>query len=105
MIEAIVSGVAVVLVAIIEAIAARDRKRTKEILAESKVRQERREKESRLSMDLMYGVAGLSIDTAKAMRDGHTNGTLEGNLAKCEAARAAYDDFVRAEAAHAVAKT
>lgn len=105
MTEAIISGAALVLVAIIEALAARDRKHTKEIITESKIRQERREKESRLSMDLMYGVAGLSIDTAKAMRDGHTNGTLEGNLKKCEEARTAYDDFVRSEAAHAVAKT
>ena len=41
---------------------------------------------------------------AKALRDGHTNGTLEPDLDKAQAARAAYDAFLRDEAAAAVAK-
>lgn len=100
-----ISAVSVVIVAVIELLATKDRRHTKKLVEESRVRAERREKESRLSMDLMYSVAGLSIDTARAMRDGHTNGTLEANIAKAEEARTAYDDFVRQEAAHAVAKT
>jgi len=101
--EAIAAAAAIV-VAIIELIAARDRRHTKKLVEESRTRAERREKESRLSMDLMSATCRLSCDTAKAVRDGHTNGTLAGNLEKAEAALTAYDDFIRQEAAHAVAK-
>ena len=99
-----IAAAAAIAVAIIEAIAARDRRRTKKLVEENRVRAERREKESRLSMDLMYSTCGLSIDTARALREGHTNGTLAGDLDQAKAAMGAYDDFVRQEAAHAVAK-
>ena len=102
--EAIAAAAAIV-VAIIELIAARDRKQTKKLVEEGRIRAERREKESRLSMDLMYATCGLSIDTARALREGHTNGTLAGDLDQAKAAMGAYDDFIRQEAAHAVAKT
>ncbi len=101
----VIAAVAAIVVAIIEFFAARDRKHTKKLVEENRVRAERREKESRLSMDLMYATCGLSIDTARAMREGHTNGTLAGDLDKATAAMGAYDDFVKQEAAHAVAKT
>ena len=102
--EAIAAAAAIV-VAIIELIAARDRRHTKKLVEAAKVRAERREKESRLSMDLMYATCGLSIDTARALREGHTNGTLAGDLDHAKAAMGAYDDFIRQEAAHAVSKT
>ncbi len=100
----VIAAVAAIVVSIIEFLAARDRKHTKKIVEESRTRSIRREKESRLSMDLMSATCRLSCDTAKAVRDGHTNGTLAGNLEKAEAALNAYDDFIRQEAAHAVAK-
>lgn len=100
----VIAAAAAIVVAIIELIAARDRKHTKKIVEESRTRAVRREKESRLSMDLMSATCRLSCDTAKAVRDGHTNGTLTGNLESAEAALSAYDDFIRQEAAHAVAK-
>ena len=100
----VIAAVAAIVVAVIELIAARDRKHTKKIVEESRTRAVRREKESRLSMDLMSATCRLSCDTAKAVRDGHTNGTLAGNLENAEAALNAYDDFIRQEAAHAVAK-
>lgn len=67
-------------------------------------RAERRQKENRLSMDLMYATCGLAMDTAKALRDGHTNGTVDGDLEGAKNARAAYESFLRDEAAAAVAK-
>ena len=67
-------------------------------------RAERRAKESRLSMDMMYATVGLAMDTAKALRDGHTNGTVAGDLEEAQKAREAYENFVRNEVATAVAK-
>ena len=99
-----IAAAAMIIVAVIEALATRDRRNTKRLLTENKVRAERREKESRLSMDLMDATCGLACDTARAYRDGHTNGTLEGNLKKAEEARAAYSNFIKQEAARAVAK-
>lgn len=100
----ILAAVAAIVVAVIEFSAERDRKRTKKLIEESRVRSIRREKEARLSMDLMYATCGLSIDTARALREGHTNGTLAGDLDQAMSAMGAYDDFVKQEAAHAVAK-
>lgn len=92
-----VTGVFAVIVALIEARASRERKSTEKRAA-------RRARESRLSMDMMYAATSLAMDTARALRDGHTNGTLEPDLQKAQAARAAYDCFLRDEAAEAVAK-
>lgn len=86
-----------IMVAVIEKRASRERKATER-------RAERRERESRLSMDMMYASCSLAMDTAAALRDGHTNGTLEGNLQKARDANEAYENFIRDEAAHAVAK-
>lgn len=93
----IIAAAATIIAAAIEWRGARDRKRTER-------RAERRAKESRLSMDLMYASCSLAMDTAKALRDGHTNGTLEPDLAKAREAKAAYDAFMRDETAYAVAK-
>lgn len=100
----IISAAAIIIVAAIEALAAKDRRATKKLVEESRVRSQRRERESRLSMDLMYATCGLSIDTARALREGHTNGTLAGDLDQAKSAMGAYDAFIRQEAAHAVAK-
>lgn len=94
---AAIAAAASIVVAVVERRAARERKSVEK-------RAERRARESRLSMDLMYASIGLAMDTARALRDGHTNGTLEPDLDKAQAARAAYDAFLRDEAAAAVAK-
>ena len=92
-----IAAAAAIVVAVVEKQAARDRRSVEK-------RAERRERESRLSMDLMYASCSLAMDTASALRDGHTNGTLEPDLAKARAAREAYDMFLRDETAAAVAK-
>jgi len=94
---ALIASASAITVAVIENRAARERDSAKK-------RAERRAKESRLAMDLMYAAVGLSMDTAKAMKEGHTNGTLEGDLESAKNARAAYESFLRDEAAAAVAK-
>ena len=92
-----ITAASVITVAVVEARAARERKRTA-------ARAERREKESRLSMELMSVSCDLAVVTAVAMREGHTNGTLEPALQKASKAQEAYQAFLRDEAAHAVAK-
>ena len=94
---ALIAAASAITVAILEKRAARER-------ASTEKRAARRARESRLSMDLMYASIGLAMDTARALRDGHTNGTLEPDLDKAQTARAAYDAFLRDEAAAAVAK-
>ncbi|MDO4527423.1 MAG: hypothetical protein Q4C03_01400 [bacterium] len=94
---ALIASASAITVAVIENRAARERDRAKK-------RAERRAKESRLAMDLMYAAVGLSMDTAKAMKEGHTNGTLEVDLESAKNARAAYESWLRDEAAIAVAK-
>lgn len=93
---AIAAG-ATVLVAITERRNRRDAKR-------AEARMERREKESRLSMELMYASCALSLTTAKKLSGMHTNGDVEEAMEAARRAQEAYVDFVRDEAAHNVAK-
>ena len=92
---AMIAAASAIAVAVIESRAAKDRSAAEE-------RAERRAKENRLAMDLMYSTCGLAMDTAKAMKEGHTNGTLEGDLESAKNARAAYEAWVRDEAARSV---
>lgn len=94
---ALIAAASGITVAVIEKRADRERKETVK-------RAERREKESRLSMDFMSATCELSVVTAVAMKEGHTNGTLEPALAKAQKAQDNYSAFLKDEAAHAVAK-
>lgn len=94
-----------VLVAFIEKGAHKDRKNAEEDRKRSQARADRRERESRLSMELMSANCELSIVTAAAMRDGHTNGTLEPAIEKAEKAKNDYECFLRDETARNLAKT
>lgn len=68
------------------------------------LRAERRARESRLSMDLMSASCELAMVTAVAMREGHTNGTLEPALSAARDAQEKYRSFLKDEAARAVSK-
>lgn len=96
-IASLIAAIAAIAVAIIEGKAVQERKSHEK-------RAERRAKESRLSMELMSATCDLACVTAMALRDGHTNGTLEPALAKAAQAQADYQDFLKDEAAAAVAK-
>lgn len=93
----IIAAGSAIAVAVIENRAQKERESAEE-------RAERRQKENRLSMDLMYATCGLAMDTAKALRDGHTNGTVDGDLDSAKNARAAYENFIREEASIAVSR-
>ena len=94
---ALIAAASAVTVAVIEKRADKDRKR-------SLARAERREKESRLSMELMSATCELAVVTATAMKEGHTNGTLEPALRKADKAQTDYKNFLLDVAARDVAK-
>ena len=94
---ALIAAASAITVAVIEKRADKDRKRTQ-------ARAERRERESRLSMELMSANCELSVVTALALRDGHTNGTLDPALRKARQAQNDYNNFLMDTAAHDVAK-
>lgn len=100
----IISAAALIIVAVIEALAAKDRKKAdadrKTILERSEIRAQ----ESRLSMALMRSTCELSLETTKALRDGYTNGTLDGRMHTAEVALADYNKFLENETARAVSK-
>ena len=100
----IISAAALIVVAVIEALAAKDRKRAdadrKTILKRSEIRAQ----ESRLSMSLMCSTCELGLETTKALRDGYTNGTLDGRMDEAEKALKEYNDFIKKEAAYTVSK-
>lgn len=94
---ALIAAASAITVAVVEKRADKDRKR-------SQARAERRERESRLSMELMSANCELSVVTAVALREGHTNGTLEPALQKADKAQNDYKNFLLDVAARDVAK-
>jgi len=99
--SAVVSAVAVVLVAIIEAVAQKERKKVKtdneareqrerEQIEIANRRAEQRRKESHLQMQMIYATLQLSIVTANALTNGHNNGNVERAR---EAAKKAEEDY------------
>ena len=93
----IISAVALILVAIIETGNVRRHKH-------EEIRRQRREKEMRLSMELMSASVDLSYVTSLAVTGGKTNGNVEAAQKKAIKAQEAYETFLKDETAHAVAK-
>lgn len=83
----IIPAAATVMVAVVEALAARDRKR-------AKVREDRRAEESRLSMQMMSATLQLATVTANALTGGHNNGNVERAKASAEKAEKDYQSFL-----------
>lgn len=94
---ALIGAIATVLVAVIEFRSQRDRKR-------AEARAERREEESRLSMDLMLTTSEMTDVLCIALQGGQINGNVEEARRKGKDAREAYRAFLRNQAAHQVAK-
>lgn len=98
------SALALVIVAVIEAVAVRDRKRAKEDKERVERRAAVRERESRLSMEMTSAACALALVTAKKVTGMHTNGDVEEAMTKAKAAQKEYQDFLEDVAAHQVAK-
>jgi len=101
--EYLIPAVAAVIVAIIEAIAAVDRKKTKKSRAEAEKREQRRTEEARLSMKMMSATLQLSVVTANALTGGHNNGNVEAARLSAETAQAEYQAFLQKVTAQEVA--
>lgn len=101
----LISGVFMVAVAIVEAIAAKDRRSAKREREKAQARAERREKESILAMEMMDANCALGLITAKKLAGHKTNGDVEEAMEKAAQARENYEKFIREQAAHQVNKT
>lgn len=93
----IIPALATITVAIIELIAARDRKRASD-------REDIRTRESRLSMEMMNATLQLSLVTANALTGGHNNGNVEKAYAAAKQAEESYYKFLFDVTSHEVGK-
>ena len=100
----IISALSAITVAIIEAIAAKDRRKSKAQKAKEEHREARRAEESRLSMQMMSATLQLSVVTANAITGGHNNGNVEAAKMAAEKAESEYQAFLRRVAADEIAK-
>ena len=102
--QTIVSGIFMVIVAIIEAVAHKERKRATALAEKMTARSERRAEESRLSMQMMSATLQLSVVTANALTGGHNNGNVQAAKEAAEKAEREYQEFLQRVAATAINK-
>jgi len=100
----IIPGVFAAIVAIIEAVAARDRKTLKDGRERDERRAADRAEESRLSMRMMDAMLELEIATALAVEGGKLNGEMTAAKRKANEAADTYHEFVEKIAARQIAK-
>lgn len=87
-ITAIISAASLVTVAVITNRMSKDRKA-------AELRNTRREKEARLSMDMMMASIELGEINAIALQGGHLNGNVEAARSKADAAKKAYEKWLK----------
>ena len=104
MTEYIIPAAAAIFVAVIEALAARDRRNAKKEGEKADARYALREEESRLSMQMADATLQLSIVTANALTGGRNNGNVERARQAAAKAQAEYEAFHNRLAAHEVAR-
>ncbi len=102
--EYLIPALAAIIVAIIEAIAAIDRKQAKKNQKASEIQERRRTEETRLSMKMMSATLQLAIVTANALTGSHNNGNVENAKTAAESAQAEYQSFLERVTAQEVAK-
>ena len=107
----IIPAICTVIVAIIEALAQKDRRaaaRDREIAMEEQQKIEHnakvRARESRLSMDMMAANSELCDVICIAVAGGKINGNVERAREKAKEAREAYDAFIREVSAGVIVK-
>lgn len=96
----LVSAAAVIIVAIIEWRASKDRQFIKAAQEEALIRAEQREIENRLSMQMLDATLQLSVVSANALTGGHNNGNVEAARRAAEETSRAYKQFLIETAAH-----
>jgi len=98
----LIPALATVIIAIIEALAAHERRENSKERKATEERAEVRKKESRLSMDMMYTTSEMCDVLCIALQGGKTNGNVEEARDKAKKAREAYTDFLRDQTASKV---
>ena len=104
MTQYIITGIFALLVAVVEAIAAKERKDTKKENEKTEQRAALRAEESRLSMQMMSAALQLSVVTANALTGGHNNGNVEAAKKAAEEAMTEYTAFINKIASKEVSK-
>lgn len=100
----VVPGLFTVLVAIIELIAAKDRKESKRDQERLKRHEQQRAKETKLQMEMNSATLQLCIVTSNALTGGHNNGNVEKARQAAKDAEEAYNAYIQELAANQVAK-
>ena len=100
----IIAGAAVVVVAVIEAFAASERRSAKKHRERSERREAERAKENRLAMNMMAASLELGLATALAVEQGKVNGELSSARTKVRLAQEEYRTFIQEIASRQVAK-
>ena len=104
-INAVISALSAVCVAILTGIFARDSRRRKAKDDEMDVRAKIRAQESRLSMQLMSANVKLGIATALAVEQKKFNGEMKDARESADKAQKAYWDFINSTAADEITKS
>lgn len=98
------SPVALILIALIEARAARDRKKDTAYKSRTERREKQRAEESRLGMKMMDASLELAVATALAVECGKMNGEMHSAKDSAAQAREEYKTFIQKLASAEIAK-
>lgn len=93
MIQTIITVVGTVLVAVIESMAASDRKRLKTQTEKESERQRIREEESKKLIRIIEANTRLTLGIADAIRTGKCNGNIDGGISAVSEAESAYKQY------------
>lgn len=100
----VIPSLMAVVVAIIEAIASKERKETKKERERLEEQGRLRAQESALGMKLSDANMQLTLVVANALTGGHNNGNVEKAKKSAEEAKKEYDDFLIKSASNAMYK-
>lgn len=100
----VIPGLFTVLVAIIELIAAKDRKESKRDRERLKRHEQQRANETKLQMKMNSATLQLCVVTSNALTGGHNNGNVERARQSAKDAEEAYNAYIQELAANQVAK-
>ena len=100
----VIPGIFTVIVAVIEVIAAKERKQTKRDHDRIKRHEQQRAMETNLQMKMNSATLQLCVVTANALTGGKNNGNVERAKQAAKEAEEAYNTFIQELAANQVAK-
>ena len=103
-VNALISALSAICVAILTGLFARDSRRRKAAEADQKAHEQMRAKESRLAMQLMSASVKLGVATAMAVEQKKFNGEMKEARESAEKAQKDYWEFINGTAADEISK-